>query len=206
MLCRGGEPPERGLCADLHSSDIRRRVSAGRHLPLARALGLHKRPGIRALDATCGLGRDSAVLAGLGCRITALERHAALYALLVDGLRRLQTASPAWHDNWQAVHHDNALHWLTHSGAAESFDAIYIDPMFDNTRRKARPQRALQWLGELVGPDADAGELLDVSRRRAGRVVVKQHARAAPLAPPDHCVKGKAMRFDVYFNASKSFK
>lgn len=206
-LCRGGDAIQRGLYVDLNSADVRRRITAGRRSPLARALGLHKRTGIRVLDATCGLGRDSAVLAGLGCSITAIERHAALYAVLADGLRRAERAAPAGRSNWQTPHHDDARAWLDRTDTADMFDAIYIDPMFDNNRRKASPRRALQWLGELVGPDDDAGSLLAAARGRAlRRVVVKNHARAAPLAPPDHRISGKAMRFDIYFTASNDLR
>src|SRR5699024_10273062 len=125
-----------------------RRIVAGKRQPLARALGLHRRGGLRVLDATCGLGRDSAVLAGLGCRITAIERHPALHALLADALRRAHMQEPPGHDNWRALHCADALAWLQERGQAADHDVIYLDPMFDSSRRKARPQRALQWLAE----------------------------------------------------------
>lgn len=130
-----------------------------------------------------------------------------MYALLADGLRRTRLQSPDWQGDWNAVHHADARTWLSRQINAETlFDAIYIDPMFSAPRRKARPQRALQWMNELIGPDEDAAELLEVARQNARRVVVKCHARAAPLADPDHQVTGKAMRFDVYFNASSDFR
>lgn len=186
---------------DFAAADIRRRIASGRRMPLARALGLHRRPGVRVLDATCGLGRDSAVLAGLGCTVTAIERHPALHALLADGLRRGRALAGEWFDNWQALHHDEAVNWLASAGEADAFDAIYIDPMFDNARRKARPQRALQWLGQLLDGDDDAPQVLEAARSRAlQRVVVKNHARAAPLASPDHQIHGRATRFDVYIS------
>jgi len=40
------------------------------------------------LDATAGLGRDAFRLAYHGCRVTAIERSAILFALLQDGLER----------------------------------------------------------------------------------------------------------------------
>jgi len=195
-LCRAGEPAQHGLTVDFAAADLRRRVAAGRRSLLARALGLHRRPEIRVIDATCGLGRDSAVLAGLGCEVIALERHAALHALVADGLRRNPVAR-------LTVRHADASAWIEQQDPA--VDAIYIDPMFDNARRKARPRRQLQWLGELIGPDADAAELLATARRHATRrVVVKRHARSVPLAPPDlQFGGGKAVRFDVYLSASQ---
>lgn len=207
QLCRSGESAERGLQVDLNSAAIRRRIAAGRRQPLARALGLHKRGGMTVLDTTCGLGRDAAVLAGLGCQLTAIERHPALHALLADALRRVDATGLAWRANWRALYHDDGISWLAHAGQNALFDVVYIDPMFDNTRRKARPHRALQWLAELVGADADGATLLAEARQHARRrVVVKSHARATPLAPPDHQIDGRGLRFDIYFSASKSFK
>src|SRR5699024_10098686 len=161
-----------GWVADLYGADIRRRVAAARRRPLARALALQRRPDISLLDTPCRLGRDSAVLAGLGCRLTAIERHAGLYALLADALRRTDAQALAWRHNWRELYHADALPWLTQSGSTRVYDAIYIDPMFDNTRRKARPQRALQWLAELVGADTDAAAVLAVARQKARRRVV----------------------------------
>src|SRR5699024_3745609 len=157
-LCRAGMATEHGLVTDLDSADIRRRIAAGRRQPLARALGLHRRPDISVLDTTCGLGRDSAVLAGLGCRLTAIERHPGLYALLADALRRADAQALAWRHNWRELYHADALPWLTQSGSTRVYDAIYIEPMFDNTRRSARPQRDRQWWVELVGAGTEAGE------------------------------------------------
>lgn len=207
-LCRAGEAHAQGVHVDLLSADIHRRAAAGKRAALARALGLHRSGATHVLDTTCGLGRDSAVLAALGCTVTAIERHPALHALLADGLRRLDLEPPGWwRGRWQALHNVDAVDWLAgkHS-TTPAYDAIYIDPMFDSPRRKARPQRALHWLHELIGPDTDAIAVLELARARARRVVVKSHARAAPLAPPDHQISGKAMRFDVYFNAANDLR
>lgn len=209
-LCRADESRAAGMHADFDSSDVRRRAAAGKRLTLARALGLQGKTDLQVLDTTCGLGRDSAVLAALGATVTAIERHPALHALLADGLRRIRLQAPTWRGQWAALHHADAATWLTSQGppgnSDSAWDVIYIDPMFDAPRRKARPQRALHWLHDLIGPDGDADELLGIARGRARRVVVKSHARAAPLAPPDHHIGGKAMRFDVYFNASKDLR
>jgi 16S rRNA (guanine1516-N2)-methyltransferase len=44
------------------------------------------------IDGTAGLGKDAFVLAGLGCKVTLVERHPVVVALLADGLAR------AWQD------------------------------------------------------------------------------------------------------------
>lgn len=191
---------DHGLCLDICADEILRRLDSGRRSPLARAMGLRRHPAPSVLDTTCGLGRDSATLAGLGCRVTALERHPVLFALLDDALSRAREHGPPWVAKWQALLYRDAQAWLDQVRPG-CFDIIYIDPMFAAPRRKARPQKALAWLNELVGEDADAGALLALARERAGRqVVVKQHARGQPLALPDRQVQAKAVRFDIYLS------
>ncbi|HET7312864.1 class I SAM-dependent methyltransferase [Salinisphaera sp.] len=180
------------------------RQAGGRRSPLARAFGLHRHPPARVLDTTAGLARDAATLASLGCEVTAIERQPVLYALIADATHQLDlsTQPPGWWPHWHPPIYADARCWLAEFPAA-AFDAIYIDPMFASPRRKSAPQKALAWLAELAGRDDDAPALLDIARTRAARrVVVKQHARAAPIAPPDLQIRGRAIRFDIYLTAS----
>jgi 16S rRNA (guanine1516-N2)-methyltransferase len=200
-------PNDAGLCIDLLDGSVERRAAGGRKSPLAKAIGLRRHPDSSVLDTTCGLGRDSATLAALGCAVTSLERHPVLFALLQDALERARNTNtpPAWLAYWRTNIHADAIRWLERKVMAPAFDVIYIDPMFESARRKARPQKALAWLGELVGGDTDVAELLLRARERAGRqVVVKQHARSAPLARADRTVEGKAIRFDIYLARDSS--
>lgn len=195
------ESRDRGLCLDLCDGGIERRAAGGRKSSLARAIGLKRHPGASVLDTTCGLGRDSATLAALGCEVSALERHPVLFALVEDARSRARAADPPprWLTHWMTNHRANAVDWLAAQAPHRAFDVIYIDPMFKAERRKARPQKALAWLAEIVGPDTDVVSLLGIAREHACRqVVVKQHARSAPLATPDRSVEGKAIRFDIY--------
>lgn len=188
-------------CALSDPTERATRQAGGRRSPLARALGLHRHPPMRVLDATAGLARDAATLASLGCDVTAVERHPALYALLEDASHQLAAASdpPFWWRHWQPPIHADAAVWLAGQSGQPSHDVIYIDPMFVSPRRKSAPQKALQWLAELAGRDHDAAALLEAARTRAARrVVVKQHARAEPMAPADLQIRGRAIRFDIY--------
>jgi 16S rRNA (guanine1516-N2)-methyltransferase len=189
-----------GLCTALHKYHNQ----AGRHnrqAPLARAFGLHRHPPMQVLDATTGLGRDAVTLAALGCNVTPIERQPALHALLADATEAIDAHHPPpdWWPNWNAPVHADARTWLAARGAAPAFDTIYVDSMFASPRRKSRPQKALAWLAEMVGEDADAPLLIAAARKYArSRVVVKQHARAKAITPPDLQVRGRAIRFDIY--------
>lgn len=188
-------------CALAEPSELADRQAGGRRTPLARAFGLHRHPPMRVLDTTAGLARDAATLASLGCDVTAIERQPALYALIADATQHLDAASqpPDWWPHWQPPVRADACDWLGQLSGAPVFDVVYIDPMFASPRRKSAPQKALAWLAELAGSDDDAPAVLEIARRCAGRrVVVKQHARAEPLAPPDLQVRGRAIRFDIY--------
>lgn len=194
---------DRGLRLDLCDGEVERRAAGGRRSPLARAIGLQRRPGQRVLDATCGLGRDSATLAAIGCRVSALERSPLLYALLEDARRRAAIDPPAWLAHWPTLVHADATAWLARVDPG-AFDVVYIDPMFEAPRRKARPQKALDWLHRLLGADTDAAHLLAAARVVAGRrCVIKQHARAEPLAPADLSFGSKSVRYDVYLTPKR---
>jgi hypothetical protein len=59
---------------------------------LVRACSLPRVPNtdIHVVDGTAGLGSDSFMLASRGFRVTAVERNAAVFALLRDGIARAQ--------------------------------------------------------------------------------------------------------------------
>jgi len=177
---------------------VRLRRAGLRKEALARAVGLGS--GTRTvLDATAGLGGDSALLAWLGAQVTAVERQPVVAALLRDGLRRA-AADPrfgALAGRVQVVVGD-AREVLR---AGEPPDAVLIDPMFP-AGRTALGRGELQLLRRIVGEDEDADELLAVALAVARRrVVVKRPARASPLAgrAPHLSSRGASTRFDVYF-------
>ena len=92
-----------------------RRRHSGRNQAIARAIGLKKgRPLPVVWDLTAGLGRDSFVLAWLGCQVVAIERDARIFALLEDGLRRAlldAECEQALQSNL-TLHCADALQWL----------------------------------------------------------------------------------------------
>ncbi|MBK8975539.1 MAG: class I SAM-dependent methyltransferase [Planctomycetes bacterium] len=195
---------ESALRVDLAGAAARR-AGAGRGLPLvARALGLDR--GVRVVvDATGGLGRDTATLAACGARVTVLERHPALAALLADGLRRLAEVAPELAAAITLVPTD-AIPWLTRCAPADRPDAVLIDPMFPARRGSALPKLEMQVFRLLLGPgDAEDARALLAAARAActRRAVVKRPAREGALV--DGAVatlRGERARFDVYLPAA----
>ncbi len=181
----------------------RRRHGGGTGQALARAVGLRGRARPDVLDATAGLGRDGFELAGLGCRVTLVERAPVIHALLRDGLARAAHSDPATCERIQLLCRD-ALELLRELDADELEthpDVIYLDPMHPPRTKAALVRKEMRLLRAVVGVDADADELVDAALHAAReRVVVKRPARAAPLAgrEPDWQVTGRTTRYDVY--------
>lgn len=202
---------------------------SGRGQAIAKAIGIKKgRPLPSVWDLTAGLGRDSFVLAWLGCRVAAVERDARIFALLQDGLRRAleeQESAAGLGDRLQVFHAD-AMTWLqaqafiasdTATAANPSNpplpDVLYLDPMHPPRRKSAQVRKEMRMFRELVGTDPDAQSLLTAALSAAeavgaGRVVVKRPRHGEPLLPvgeganpalqPNHQFQGKSTRFDIY--------
>ncbi len=183
---------------------FRRLSTGGRRQPLALAVGM-KRGSPTVFDATAGLGRDAFLLACLGCRVTAVERSAVLFALLRDGLARARSADDARLqkivDRITIRRGDsrNVLRAMTSDSAP---DVVYIDTMFEPSGKSALAKKEMRICRLLVGNDSDAGELVEIARAIAGhRVVVKRLRKAAPVAPGvSVSYAGRVVRYDVYLN------
>lgn len=171
------------------------RSAAGLGLPLARAVGVRRghTPGV--LDATAGLGRDAYALALLGCQVTAIERHPAIAALLRDALERA-AGDPAA-DRIRMVAADAIVYMAENAHSRPQ--VVLLDPMFPG-RGSAKARKEMQYFRELLPPDEDELALLQAALQHATeRVVLKRHAKAAPLLPGvNHSIPGKTVRFDVY--------
>lgn len=176
---------------------------------LAKAIGFKGKP-LSVVDMTAGLGRDAAVLALIGCRVTAIERHPVVFALLEDGVRRacdtLDTSDQpdAFTERLTLVHAD-ACDYLDALPAGLLPDVIYLDPMFPERTESALAKKEMRALARLLGAAQDGDRLLERALRTGcHRVVVKRPAHAPPLAAhlgaPPLQFRGRSARFDVYFS------
>ena len=133
------------------------------------------------------------------------ERQPLIHALLADARQRaLDDPATAPHAGRIDLRHIDAARLLE---GGESWDVIYLDPMYPDTRKSALPSREMQMLRDLSGGDADADALLEPARRAARqRVMVKRPAHAPWLAAqkPDLSLRGTQLRFDIYFSKSES--
>ncbi|MEX0605461.1 MAG: class I SAM-dependent methyltransferase [Marinobacter sp.] len=169
---------------------------------IARAIGLQKtRMTLHVLDATAGLGQDAFVLAGLGCRMTLMERSPVIQALLADGLARGRlNDSVAPVIERMRLRSEDSIHWLA-GGDGEVADVIYLDPMFPHRDKAALVKKEMRVFRALVGDDEDAPELLAAALTGARyRVVVKRPRKAPSIEGPRPAIQieGKSSRYDIY--------
>jgi 16S rRNA (guanine1516-N2)-methyltransferase len=183
----------------------RRKFGGGKGQDIAKAIGLHKFKNPHVIDATAGLGRESFVLATLGCTVTLLERSPIVHALLADGLKRaLECHDPEIQTiaSRMTLHLLDARVWLENLSTHSFPDVIYLDPMFPERQKSALVQKGMRFFHSVVGEDQDSDTLLDLARNRAKhRVVVKRPHHAPPLAgckPAFVIGERVAIRYDVY--------
>lgn len=167
-------------------------------------LGRKKQEIPSVLDATAGLGGDSALLGMLGCHVTLVERNPVVALLLLDGLVRLSQSADPEH---QLLSQRLSFYWgqfqslRGHDWAGQAPDVVYLDPMFPEREKSAQVKKAMQGFKDVVGADNDSDELLPQAMQLAAkRVVVKRSAKAPFLASrkPTHSLTGRSSRFDVY--------
>jgi 16S rRNA (guanine1516-N2)-methyltransferase len=181
----------------------RRKHGGGIKQALARAVGI--KPGIRPsiIDATAGIGKDSFILASLGCKVTMIERSPILAALLQDGLERAVNSQELHPDikNKLTFLQGDAVDIIKNRKQEERTETIYLDPMYPHGSKSALNRLEMRVIRELVGDDTDAAGLLETALLHAIKRVVVKRPKGAPLLNelhPSHVIEMKNSRYDVY--------
>lgn len=181
--------------------EYRRRQGTSRKEAIARAVGLKGGATPAVLDLTAGLGRDSFILASLGCTVRMLERSPVVAALLADGIERArQKPALAGIMTRLSLMVGESLEILR-TWQGERPEVIYLDPMYPHRSKSALVKKEMRLIRLLVGDDQDSDGLLAAALGVAGRRVVVKRPRLAPalIGPvPDFTISGKNSRFDVY--------
>ncbi len=167
---------------------------------LLKAVGLHKKQGLTILDATAGLGKDSFVLAYHGANVIALERHPIIFALLQDGLQRLNQFSFPRSCVGMQTKLENSLNYLQQDLSQQNIDIIYLDPMYPNRKKSALVKKEMQILQTLLGQDDKADQLLAMALKQKSKIVVKRPRLGVYLNGqlPSYQIIEKTIRFDIY--------
>lgn len=181
----------------------RKRHGGGRSQALARAAGLKRRSTPTVVDATAGLGKDSFVLATLGCKVVMCERSSVVAALLQDALRRAGENPEIgdWIKCRLRLEYGDSVASMPRLAALKPPEVIYLDPMYPRRSKSALVKREIRTVQALVGFDCNAPQLLDQALRFTGnRVVVKRPANGPELEGPrpSHAIYSTNTRYDVY--------
>lgn len=174
----------------------RLRKGGGKQESLAKAVGIKQ--GLSVLDCTAGLGRDSFLLASMGCNVTMLERSRVMALLLEDALRRAKN-----HDDLEVsvnrirLVHANAIGYL--AALEQVPDVIMLDPMFPTRKKSAHVKGEMQVLQRFLGSDGDIEELFAAALATScKRLVVKRPVSEKSELSPTFSLKGSSTRFDVF--------
>ena len=190
------------IAVEFGNAAMRHRRRGSHNELLGKAVGLVKKPGLYVLDATAGLGRDSFILADLGCQVSMCERNGIIARMLECGLGIAATSDDAWlREVVQKMTLRPAEARALSDTDLQGIDVIYLDPMFPERGKRARVKKEMALFHQLLGSQDDADELLLWALDQdVARVVVKRPPRAPELAgrKPSHIIEGKAVRYDVY--------
>ena len=172
----------------------------GRNELIVKAVGWKKDHPLHIYDTTAGLGRESFLLASMGCQITLFERHPEIGALLEQNLARCAN-DPTLYTIIQrmTLRKECAIHFLENL-TEEAPDVIYCDPMFPLRSKSALVKKEMQFLHAKVSPDLDSEKLVEIACKIAKKRVVVKRPHLAPSLKenPAFVLKARAHRFDIY--------
>ena len=187
--------------------DHRRKFGGGKGQMIAKAVGIKAGCYPHVLDATAGLGKDSFVLASLGCKVTLLERSPIVQAILSDGLARAADFARAQDPELFSLLQQMVLvtqdssEYLVQLDHAAFPDVIYLDPMFPERQKSADVKKDMAAFHSIVGKDEDADSLLPLALAHVNYRVVVKRPRKAPFLnnqTPSYQLEGKSSRYDIY--------
>lgn len=177
------------------------RISDGRlaHEMLVRAAKSDK-AGLKAIDATAGMGEDGLLIAAAGYDVTLNEQNPVIAVLLKDAIRRAKK-NPVLKEivsRMRVVEGDSVELLGSHMDAV---DLIYLDPMFPQRQKSGLINKKLQLIQKLEPPCSTETELFDAAiAAHPCKIVVKRPLKSPNLAgrKPNYTLDGKAIRYDCY--------
>lgn len=175
---------------------------------IARAAGTSYNKELTVVDATCGLGTDTFVLAYLNCKVLAIERNikiAKLFATRIAAAANNPILAKAARnivlftgDSRQIVDEILEKYNITP-------DVIYLDPMFKH-KTSAAPNKLIQNIQQILTKEQEPqsiqdDNLLNIMLQTSVKKIIVKRSRMSPYLEnikPNFSIPGKANRFDIY--------
>ena len=178
----------------------RLKYGKGRGQNLAKAVGMKFNKNRNIIDATAGLGYDSFILASLGAKVTLIERSKKMHELLQNGINE----GISFGGEIEKIINRMELLFGDSKDILPKLtpEVIMIDTMYKERKKTALVKNNMRLVREIVGPDTDYIELLEVALNCAkNRVVLKQPRYAEPIKDIKKCshqILGKTIRYDIF--------
>ena len=178
----------------------RLKYGKGRGQNLAKAVGMKFNKNRNIIDATAGLGYDSFILASLGAKVTLIERSKKIHELLQNGIDE----GISFGGEIEKIINRMELLFGDSKDILPKLtpEVIMIDTMYKERKKTALVKNNMRLVREIVGPDTDYIELLEVALNCAkNRVVLKQPRYAEPIKDIKKCshqIIGKTIRYDIF--------
>lgn len=160
---------------------------------LSRALGFRGQESYRVFDSTFGFGRDSLHMLAQGCSIIGCEAHPVVFALVSESFAQLSLPP----SKLTLAHGDSLNEVAQH---VDSVDCLYLDPMFENAKKKSAPKKHMAFLREVeISPSSPSAMVAQAIKLGVKRVVVKRPINGDHLyRTPQNIMEGKLVRYDIY--------
>ncbi len=167
--------------------------------PLLKACGVNNKNKIKILDCTAGLAKDTFALAYHNSAVISIEKNKIIFDLIENAVKRGINNSYIKDilDRITFLNMDS-VDFLENT--KEIFDCIYLDPMFEESKKSRLVKKNMQIFHKLTD-NSDNKKLFNLALEKVNkRVVVKRALYGDFLVDrkPSFQVKEKTVRFDVY--------
>jgi 16S rRNA (guanine1516-N2)-methyltransferase len=160
---------------------------------LSRALGYKGQETYKVLDGTLGFAKDALHMFFLGCQVIGIESNPIIFALIKDALdNQIESAKRI------NIYLGDSFNLL--SNFMDELNCLYLDPMFEDIKKKSAPKKEMAFLRAVKSPSQDMQRVIERALELGiKRIVVKRPLKGESLyRKPNNTYKGKLIRFDVY--------